>query len=62
MDKVALGQVFLQVLRFFPLSIIPPWLSILIPLGEWIVGPLVAAVQRHILIPSTTAKNVIRWK
>jgi branched-subunit amino acid transport protein len=25
-DKVALGQVFLRVLRFSPVSIIPPWL------------------------------------
>jgi hypothetical protein len=24
-DKVALGQVFLRVLRFFSVSIIPPW-------------------------------------
>jgi hypothetical protein len=29
MDKVALGQVSHQVLRFYPVSIIPPWLSIL---------------------------------
>jgi hypothetical protein len=29
-DKVALGQVFLRVLRFSPVIIIPPWLSILI--------------------------------
>jgi hypothetical protein len=27
-DKVALGQVFLRVLRFFPVSIIPPLLNI----------------------------------
>jgi hypothetical protein len=27
---VALGQVFLRVLRFYPVSIIPPWLSMLI--------------------------------
>jgi hypothetical protein len=27
-DKVAQGQVFLLVLRFYPVSIIPPWLSI----------------------------------
>jgi hypothetical protein len=26
-DKVALGQVFLRVLQFSPLNIIPPWLS-----------------------------------
>jgi hypothetical protein len=25
MDKVALGQVSLRVLRFFPVNIIPPW-------------------------------------
>jgi hypothetical protein len=29
-DEVALGQVFLQVLQFSPVSIIPPWLLILI--------------------------------
>jgi hypothetical protein len=29
-DRVALGQVFLSVLQFFPVNIIPPWLSILI--------------------------------
>jgi hypothetical protein len=29
-DKVALGHVFLLVLRFSPVNIIPPWLSILI--------------------------------
>jgi hypothetical protein len=28
--KVALGQVFLQVLWFSPVNIIPPWLSVLI--------------------------------
>jgi hypothetical protein len=26
-DKVALGQAFLRVLRFFPVNIIPRWLS-----------------------------------
>jgi hypothetical protein len=30
LDIVALGQVFLRVLRFSPVNIIPPWLSILI--------------------------------
>jgi hypothetical protein len=29
-SKVALGQVFFQVLRCFPVNIIPPWLSMLI--------------------------------
>jgi hypothetical protein len=29
-DKAALGQAFLRVIRFFPISIIPPWLSTLI--------------------------------
>jgi hypothetical protein len=24
-DKVALGQVFLRILRFSPVSIVPPW-------------------------------------
>jgi len=29
-DRVALGQVFLRVLWFSPVSLIPPWLSMLI--------------------------------
>jgi hypothetical protein len=29
-DRVALGQVFLRVILFYPVSIILPWLSILI--------------------------------
>jgi hypothetical protein len=29
-NKVALGQVFLQVLWVSPVSVVPPWLSILI--------------------------------
>jgi hypothetical protein len=45
-DKVALGQVlYSRVFRFYPVNIIPPWLSILI----YRVGneQLVAAVQRQ---------------
>jgi hypothetical protein len=51
-DKVALGQVFLRVLRFSPVSIIPPAFSILIyhPGDEQYVR-LVAAVQRRSLNP-----------
>jgi hypothetical protein len=33
-DIVAQGQVFLRVLRLFPVNIIPQWLSILIYLGD----------------------------
>jgi hypothetical protein len=33
-DKRALGQAFNQVLRFIPVNIIPPWLTILIYLGD----------------------------
>jgi hypothetical protein len=29
-DKVTLGQFLLLVLRFYPVNIIPPWLSMLI--------------------------------
>jgi hypothetical protein len=29
-DKVALGQASLQVLWFYPVGIIPPWLSVLV--------------------------------
>jgi hypothetical protein len=32
-DKVALGQVFLRVIRLSPVNIIPTWLSILLSLG-----------------------------
>jgi hypothetical protein len=47
-DKVALQQVFLRVLQLSPVSIVPPWLSILnIPPEGRTIGPLVAAVQRH---------------
>jgi hypothetical protein len=50
-DKVALGQVSLRVLRFYPVSIIPPSLSKLISPGGCTICPLVAAVQRR-LTPS----------
>jgi hypothetical protein len=36
-DKVALGQVFLRVLRFFPVSVIPPSLSKLMSSGECVI-------------------------
>jgi hypothetical protein len=36
-DKVALGQVFFRVLRFSPVSIIPPSLSKLISSGECVI-------------------------
>jgi hypothetical protein len=40
--------------RFSPVSIIPPWLSILIyHLGDKTVDPLVAAVSAHSLTPLT---------
>jgi hypothetical protein len=53
MDRVTVGQIFLRVRRFSPVSNIPPCLSILIwPVG-WRVGLLVAAVMRHGLTPST---------
>jgi hypothetical protein len=53
-DKVALGQVSLRVLRYFPVSIIPPLLHIhYVSPGGWKIGPLAAAVpQRHSLTPS----------
>jgi hypothetical protein len=52
--KVALGQVFLRLLRFPPPSITTLWLSVLIyHLRGWTTGPLEAAVLRHIFTPST---------
>jgi hypothetical protein len=36
-DKVALGQIFLRVLRFSPVNIIPPSLSKLISSGECVI-------------------------
>jgi hypothetical protein len=35
-DKVALGQVFLRVLRFSPVSIIPPWVTLFRKLKKFI--------------------------
>jgi hypothetical protein len=52
-DRVALGQVFLQVLRFFPVSIVPPWVCILISFGGWTIGPLVGSGPIHSLTPLT---------
>jgi hypothetical protein len=52
-DEVALWQIFLPVLRFSPVSIIPPWLFILIVSpGGW-PSLLVAAVQRRSFTLST---------
>jgi hypothetical protein len=43
-----------RVLGLLPVSIIPPWLSILIyHLGDEQKTPLVAAVQRESFMPST---------
>jgi hypothetical protein len=50
-DKVALGQVFLRVLRFSPVNIIPPGLHTLVSSEGRTLGPLVTAVQRHSLTP-----------
>jgi hypothetical protein len=48
-DWVALGQVFLRVLRSYLVNIIPPSLSIFIlSVEEWTIRMLVAAVQRYI--------------
>jgi hypothetical protein len=53
-DKVALGQVFNRVLRFSPLSIIiHPGRRTRISSGGRTLGPLVAAVRRQSLTPST---------
>jgi hypothetical protein len=52
-EKVALRQVSLRVPRFSPVSVIPPGLYTRISSGGWAIGPFVAAVQRHILTPST---------
>jgi hypothetical protein len=46
-DKAALGQVFLRVLRFSPVSIISPSPHTHIPSGERTIGPLVAVVQTY---------------
>jgi hypothetical protein len=36
-----------------PVNIIPPRIHTQIPSGRWTIGPVVAAVQRHCLTPST---------
>jgi hypothetical protein len=48
-EKVALRQVFLRVLRVSPVNVIPLWLHTYVGLssGEWTIGPLVAAVNRR---------------
>jgi hypothetical protein len=50
-DRVALGQDFLRVLRFSPVSIIPSGLHTHMSPGGRTICPLVAAVQRHCLTP-----------
>jgi hypothetical protein len=52
-DEVALGQVFLRVFRSSPVNVITLWFFIFIYHLGWTMGPLVAAVQRHSLAPST---------
>jgi hypothetical protein len=57
-DKVALGQVFLWVLRFSSVSIIiqPGLHTHTSSSGGRTIAPLVAAVRRHSLTPSTKEK------
>jgi hypothetical protein len=59
-DEWHWGRFLSWVLRFSAVTIIPPWLSILIS-GGWIIDSLVAAVQRHSLTPpswtTTTTKT-----
>jgi hypothetical protein len=59
-DKVAMGQVFLPGLRFFPVSIIPPLLHIHLCISWGIDnGPVSGLVpQRHSLAPNTKEKSV----
>jgi hypothetical protein len=52
-DKVTLGQVFLQVVRFSPVIIFLTWLSILIYHLGCEQKPVGGSVQRHDLTPST---------
>jgi hypothetical protein len=48
MDDVALGQVFLQVLRFSPVSMILPLFHIHLCINwGWTMGPLEAAVPQN---------------
>jgi hypothetical protein len=54
--KVSLGQAFLGVLQFFPVSIIPPWLYI----WGWTTGPLLTAVETsHPIDMDVTASPMI---
>jgi hypothetical protein len=52
-DKVALGQLFLRVLRFPCQYRSSVALHTQISPGKWTIGLLVASVQRHNLTPST---------
>jgi hypothetical protein len=49
-DTVALGQIFLRVLLFSPVNILPHVCRLS---GGWIAGPLVVSVWTHRLTPST---------
>jgi hypothetical protein len=52
-DELTLGQTLLRVLRFSPVSIIPPLLSVRMSPGLRTTDPLVAAVQRRSVTLST---------
>jgi hypothetical protein len=52
-DEAALGHVFLRVIWFSSVNIIPLWLSTLISFGGRIKSTLVAAAQRQSLTEST---------
>jgi hypothetical protein len=47
MDKVTLGQVYLRVMRFLPVDIVPSVLHTHTSPGGQTTGPLVVAVQRQ---------------
>jgi hypothetical protein len=64
-DKVALGQVFVRVLRFFPANIIPPLLHIHLSPPHEVCDSSYQAAHYHYLGPKLGASSLTRhfgWK
>jgi hypothetical protein len=59
LEKVALGQFFLRVLRFFPTNVIPPMLHIPSDI-IWgcTLGPLAAQVRTDIVSPLSNSNHL----
>jgi hypothetical protein len=60
LDKMTLRQVFLRILRFFPVRIIPPLFHIhsyILSSGGWTKGPIEAQLHRDMVSPHRNNDN-----